>query len=53
MTLSGELHAWTTAAKEIWQDERKKHRDNPYWYWFIFGVAFLYGVSQVILHWLR
>jgi hypothetical protein len=53
MSLSCELRAWTNVAKELWQDERQKHRGNPYWYWFIFGVAAVFGVSQVILLWLQ
>jgi hypothetical protein len=52
MSLSSELRLWGVAIKELWQESRQKRRDNPYWYWFIYAVVFLYAFLQLMRHWL-
>lgn len=48
MSFSSEIKEWAAAAKELWQDEHRKH---PYRRWFLTGFIFLYVLVHELLRW--
>ncbi len=45
MSFASELRSWVTAAKELVQDEHKKH---PYLSWLALIVAFIFALASVL-----
>jgi len=47
MSFSSELKEWGVAAKELWQEENRKH---PYARWFFYALAFFYALREGLRH---